>query len=343
MTLSGTNADTNFVRYSITDAPDGSALKTKLDASGKAQSQVHDGDLATPYDLKPDKGGRYTFLVEEFTRGVSSNGGGYQGAPESAPSETKLAETTLTLEVGQKVETTLGFSPDTAKLVLYVWGDTVRATSIGVHKIETPAITSATTQKARNAAEYSTLQTAVAALAGEDAEDIIGSISTTFSAMRTAVDGHLNDGTVHNNADTYNQLGSGYAASSPAAAGASIAELRRRLERHFSNTDATGAEQADVHDTPYYRARFAAPGASASRLSQIVALADMYRVYDLHRSAGAPIHNSADSGNAPPSLPPLMSIHKLFIEQLETTSVSAPDSDNPGAALLAQDAGFTLA
>jgi hypothetical protein len=345
LTIASPDASTNFVRWSITSAPEGSALRKKLDASEKTQSKVHDGDLAQPYELKLDIGGRYTFLVEEFERGAAPNGGGWKGAPQSAQSETKLDETSLVLEVGQKLECTLGVNQDTAKLRLYVFGDYVRATTVAVHDEATPAVVNPTTQKARNVAEASYVVDEVEALADVEAADITGSIATVFADLRSTIDGHLGNAVAHNGADSYNLAGAGYGASSPAAAGASIDALRRKLESHMANTDATGPS-GGYHDNPDNAARFAAAGAGSSRLNQMIALADLWRVYESHRGHAAPgiaIHNSVDATNVPDDLPPLMEIHRLFISGLESTTINTPSTTNEAAAYLTQQAGFTVA
>jgi hypothetical protein len=345
LTIASPDASTNFVRWNITAAPEGSALRKKLDASGKTQSKVHDGDLSQPYELKLDIGGRYTFLVEEFERGAAPNGGGYEGAPESAQSETKLDETSLVLEVGQKLECTLGVGQDTAKLRLYVFGDYVRATSFGVHGEDTPAIVNPTTQKARNVSDDDDIIEAIAALVDETASSIAGSIATVFDDLRATIDGHLGNATAHNGADSYNLSGIGYGATTPAAAGASIDALRRKLESHMANTDATGPS-GGYHDAADNYSRFAASGAGSSRLNQMVALADIWRVYASHRALAAPfiaIHNSLDATNVPDDLPPLMEIHRLFLHRLESTAVTTPSTTNEAAAYLTQQAGFTVA
>jgi hypothetical protein len=113
----------------------------------------------------------------------------------------------------------------------------------------------------------------------------------------------------------------------------------------MSNTNGSGIGQATYHDNPDNAIRFAAPGAGTSRLSQMVALADIWRVYEahvVHYPPGLAIHNSFDSVNVPADLPPLMNIHRLFIEGLESATVTAPETDNPGAAYLAQLGGCVL-
>ncbi len=118
----------NYVRVWATDAPAGSELKQKLIDSESARYQVHEGKASDPWKWTPDKGGVYVFRAQEYTRGGIDTLGGYLGSPESYGTETKIPsaidgytpETPLTIYVGQRMETKLGFGSDTATLALWV-------------------------------------------------------------------------------------------------------------------------------------------------------------------------------------------------------------------------------
>lgn len=337
ITFNGAASGTNFIRYSVTSAPEGSELWKKLKASKAARKEVDVGDYGVPFRIKFDRGGVYTFFVEEIQRGSAFNGD-HEGDTDGAPSETLLASSSKVVYVGQRLDLKMGFGPDTAKLRVYVFNDSVRATNLAEHDIVTPDLVEPTTQKARNACTY--VGSNIDVLVDETYTDILGNVNTVFGSLRATLADHMGNATAHNGADTYNPLNAAYGASSPAVASASISALRRSLESHMSDTDETGPGEGGYHDASDNRTRFAAPGASTDRLSQMVALSDIWRVYEIHRLTASGVHNSADVTNVAAALPPLMDLHRQFIEGLETTTPTVPNSINSAAAYLTQMGGF---
>jgi hypothetical protein len=181
-TLTGTGA--NFVRVWVTVAPPDSELRAKLEQSTQSRVEIYKGEGGdkAPLRRKFDKGGKYTLVAQEYTRGASDYGGGYEGSPDSAPSETKVgSEVTLELFIGQRMTAEIGSSGDAATLVLWVWDNTIRATTIAVHGEASPALQSdQPTARALAAIESATVQAALEAIAGVTVDAAI----TGTSAIR---------------------------------------------------------------------------------------------------------------------------------------------------------------
>jgi hypothetical protein len=334
LTLSGADADANFWRASVTAAPVGSALRVRLDGSGKERVQVHESDLAVPYDLKLDKGGVYHFLIEEFTRGSSANGGGWEGSPAAAPSLDKLAESTQTLHVGERCDIKLGVAPDTATLSLFVFDETIRATSFAVHTIETPGIFSPSSQIATNAAADPLLEDALAALVDITAASAVGSIATLTDSLIESYNNHIAYLTSHNGADTYNDVDEGCVSASPEALPEVLNLFRRKLEAHMGDTDGSGTA-AGYHDNHDNRNKFSRAGGAGDGLSSWNAYLDLRRVFEQHLSTASGVHNVIDVVNGPLTvIPPIPAVLNIFLSALLSATPSVPETVNTGAAYL---------
>src|SRR6185369_12938032 len=132
----------NFVRVWCTVAPEGSELANKLKLTTQNRVLVYQGDGGqhNPWRFNADKGGKYTLVTQEYTRGTAY-GGGYQGDPNGVESETKSgSETTLSLFIGQRMTSTIGIAPDSATLVLWVWDGNIRPTTLATQGENSPAI-----------------------------------------------------------------------------------------------------------------------------------------------------------------------------------------------------------
>lgn len=338
ISFAGLNAATNAVQLFAVTAPAGSALDTRIKESTKNRVRVFDGDTATKWIFEPDKGGVYTFTLEELTR-VSPSLGMFAGDLGGTSSPTAVATTIVTLSVGQKLTHQLGTSQDSAELVVFIWGDYVRATTLPVHGIASPAIINPSSATAAAAIEATDVVAAIAALIDIDAGSILGSVATVFASLRDAYQAHALNATHHNVDDDVNTIGDGFVATSPKAAENSINELRRQLAAHMENpTDSGGTTRP--HDAVDGANAFMTSGASTDAATHYAALVDAWIVYSGHIATGSPVHNSADVTNTAPTLSPLMTLHRRFFEAIADQSPSPPAATNAGVTTLAQRAGF---
>jgi hypothetical protein len=190
------------------------------------------------------------------------------------------------------------------------------------------------------AIEDSSVAGAVTALDGQTATAIVGSISTVFASMRDAFQGHLANATHHDAADTTNTIGDGYKATTAKGAEDGLNALFRAYAGHLSNVVASGSTAP--HNLVDGTNGTVTTGASQGADTKIAALADMWIAYTAN-IADAAVHNSADVTNTPPSLSPLMTVHRYFFEALASQSPSPPTGQNAAVTTLAQLAGFSEA
>jgi hypothetical protein len=345
----------NYARIWCTAAPIGSKLRKLLDESTQSRVRLFETDgVANPIEYKFEKGGAYTLVSQEYTRGASAYGGAYEHAAGSAPSETKVGtEHTVTLYVGQRMTSKIGSQKDTATLVIWVWNDTIRQTTLAAHGEATPAVISPSTPNATAASDSTALKTALTNLIGVAVATAIGTVATITSEMVTKINAHFakvsgSPGT-HAAADTDNPLtvdiGS---ASTPAELQTFVSKILIALRYHYLN-DATlggtnsGIDSAGYHvvsaakkndflDAPLFR--------SVGSLDEAYrALADIWRSYEAHR-ASTVVHGTADSTNTLTTLPKLLLVHKEFFIVLASASPTTPPTQSSGAVVLMQQAGF---
>jgi hypothetical protein len=353
-----TESGSNYARVWVTKAPAGSKLAGEILESSRSRFVVYQGDGGEnqPWRFTPDKGGRYSFVAQEYTKG-SAFGGGYEGDPLGAPTETKVGgETTLTLNVGEKLTQPIGVSPDNATLVFWVWADTIRKTTLQQHDEASPRIDAdSPTPRTKAAIESTDVQGALAALADVAATTAMGNIATIASEMVTDLNAHNALGsTVHNAADTANvipkELGS---APTPRTLPDFVNEALFKMRRHRLNDhggDAgsgtppgvgsaayhqlAGNGKADLVNMPLY--------ASVGNLAEAyAALADIWRAHEGHRVNTA-VHGSADAANTLAVLPPLLQVHLHYLMALASLSPTAPDTWQSGVTALVSGAGFEL-
>ncbi len=337
----------NAVRVWCTNAPPGSRLRKQLDDSQAGRLVVEpSAESGRPFEFTPDEGGGYVLLLEELQRG-SGFGGGYEGDPRGAPSEEILESATATVYVATAVSCRLGFSQDTATLRLFVAGANIIATTKDQHGAVTPAIELAAqaTAKARSAAESPNVRAALAELIGA-ATTALGSPGDVIAGLIGKYEGHRVRDSLHANADAANAVSDASYASLSSIAGQreALAKLREGLGRHIRNVDPDA--QQPVTGSANYHANISwsavpieALAASGDPNDLMVVIADTWRAYDAHRSSST-AHSSRDLNNAPVSLPPLLNLHRRFLEQLASTTPATPPTDHSALALLANAAGF---
>jgi hypothetical protein len=343
----------NFARLWVTAAPEGSELRAKLDAAKqtigvtpRVEFKESEGTL-DPIRYRFDKGGAYTFAIQEYTRGTSY-GGGYQYAVDAAPSETKEgSENSVTVYIGQRMTTRLGTPQDSATLVLWVWNANIRPTTVAVHGEATPAVQNPLTKRALIASRDSDVTTAVAALSGAAVSTAIGSLVTVFKSVVAVHNQHVNvtAGSVHTETNLFARAPSMYATATKCTP-EGVSALIRAQRLHYSNdeNDATGSgasgpgssaahTAADSQNLPLL--------SGASEDDMVAAVSDCWRCHEAHRVTLSSVHGgTGDTTNVATALPPLMTVHRYFFASLASQSPSTPAGSSSGATLLTQLAGF---
>ena len=344
-------AATNLVKLFCVAAPEDSELRKRLDADDVTRIAVFSDDPAEEWTFRPDKGGIYSFDAEEYTVGATTHGGAYQDDPDSYQSETLTGtSTSLTVIVANRMTAQIGVQPDFATLVFYVHDSTIRQTFVNVHGLATPAILEPATDRARVAANSSSVTTELAGLpdvtaaaALDVASNIIDDLIVQYEAHRITVDPAV----VHANNDTDNTIAASFRVpGSPAGVARSANELLTKLTRHMNNdNDGAGLGTASYHSpggndrADQANAIIAHAANEKDPLSQCILLADLWRAYEAHR-IDTTYHNVADGVNEADDLPPILKVMMQFIAALQDSSPAVPDVDNPGAVLLVHSGGF---
>jgi hypothetical protein len=354
-TLTGPSA--NYYRAWVTDAPAGSELRKRLNDTGVTRTQVAEGDAATVWEFEPDRGGCYRVLVQEYTLGASDHGGGYEGDPDAAPSETKVgSETTLALYVGQKMVSQCGAGQDTADLVLYVWDATIRSTTLDAHGEVSPRIENASSPRASMAAVSPNTVTALAALSDVAVTTAIGTIATIVNDLISNFNSHLSQGSVHQANDTDNDINVGFRdAQTPNTLARTVSECLTRWRQHMTNDNGLGiglagtdpsTDPPDVTPAPYHDVGGAKIDwtnlpvmTSVGDLSSAYrAIGDLWRCHEAHR-VNTGVHDTSDTTNDLAALPALLTVHRRFFEAIAAISPTVPDSQSSGAVLLMSQTG----
>lgn len=348
------------MRLWVTEAPRDSELRKKLEQSTQSRVEVHAGDSDKVFTTSFDRGGAYTFIVQEYQRGASDYGGGYDGDPDAAPSETKLgSETSQTVYVAQRVELPIGANADTATIVLWLVDDSVISTSIKVHGEATPAIQAQSpTPRAASAMEDPTVLTKLAALAGQTASTVTGSLASVISdyVATTGWNAHVGTaGSVHTSADTDNAIPVGLAMAPSAESATSFVETALQcMILHFTNDGSRSAASGGTavgRDSEDYHAPSGKKNdqvnmplvkAGGDVASNYIAVADLCRCYEAHRVSTV-LHTTADTTNTLAARPPLMQLHEAFLTALASTAPATPSGQSDGVMTMIQLAGATEA
>jgi len=343
ITFTGLVAGTNQIQVNATMAPTGSEIRRRIDAARGQVVDVYSGSATVPWKFKSDKGGVYTFELLEFVVRPSS-GAMFAGDPAGSPQPVLQTKTTVLLYVGERLTLKMGEAPHQLDLVVFVWNDTVRATSVPVHGVATPALENPTSPAAASAKYDAPLLILVDALDGDLASSVLGTFATDFANVATAWNAHLANATAHNNADTLRPIAAGWSAATIKGAPAAISELRRLMTAHMGSLTIPAADPVDppvpIHDAIDGTTVFQSAGCQEGRASQYFALADAVARLAEHKAIGAPVHNSVDAGAAP-TIGALTTIMARYITALRLTSPTPPPARNPGASTLEQFGGFT--
>lgn len=348
--ISVTASSGNFVRVWCTDAPRDSKLRLALDKSGASRTIVFQGvDSGSSVDFLADKGGAYVFLLEEFTKGAAAYGGGYEGDPNAAPAEDLLASNSATLHFASPLVCNLGLGQDTAELLLYVNNNTIVATSNETHGVQSPAIRSPKSPKAKIAADATSVRTAVAALANITVTDALTpTVSETIDDLITNLNAHFVLAGIHSNNDTHNTVEEAFSnGTSPDGQKKALSELRRRLDNHFRN-DNPNATPPGTGSGTYHNSgdtvdwtNIPLQGSPSDQVSVLALTADAWRSYEAHRvDEDNSLHDNPDNTNAAATLSPLLALHKAFVAQIALLVPVTPPNEHPGKAVLINGAGF---
>ncbi len=359
LTFTLTESATNFVRVWVTDAPEGSELRAKLDSStdplNRYQFHAGPGGASAPVRETFEVGGKYTFVAQEYTKGASDFGGGYQGDPDGDPTETKVgAETTLSFYVGQRMKSTIQAEADSVDLVLWVWNETIRATSADPHGEVSPALIKENPNPRELAAIESTaVQTALAALVDVTAATAIGTIATILGSGAGGFikewNDHVADAAVHEDADADNDLPVGLAnAASAANLADTITAILPFVTWHYTNDanqggSATGRDSGNYHNVSGKKndnTNMPIVKSVNSPSDAYWACADLWRSYEAHRVSTA-VHDSADVTNVLTTLPLLLQVAYQVFTVWASIAPTVPDTQSTGAMHLIAKAGFT--
>jgi len=345
--LSLTASTGNFVKVWCTDAPRDSKLRLALEASGASRVSVIAGvDSGSEVDFTADKGGAYVFLLEEFEKGATDYGGGYEGDPNAAPEEELLSAASTTVHFASALTCRLGVPPDTAELLVYVHDDDIIPTTDQTHGVQSPFIRNPATPKAKVAADSAVVRAAAAAVTGV-ATTRLGSVQSELDNFITQFNGHLVESGVHSADDTDNAVSLAFlGATNPEGQKKALTALRYALDHHMRN-DNPGATPPGTGTAVYH-----ASGGLESDLANLLlnispsndqatifsSLADAARAYTAHTASTA--HDVADTGNPLSVNSLLLTLHIKFNEQLAAYAPTTPPNEHAAKATLVNGGGF---
>lgn len=346
----------NYLRVWCSVAPEGSALAGELNAAAFNRVVVYEGDAGAdnPWRWTPDKGGKYTFICQEYSR-LAGFGGSYDGDTRGAPSETKCgAESTVYVYVGQRLTSPIGPPQNQAKLVLYVWNDSIRPTTLALHGEITPRIdTSSASAAAKAAAETAAVAAALTALEEQTVTHVMDTVSTIAALVAGQYNAHIANAAVHNAADTDNNVPYDLylsTAVTPAELPTLVNDILQKARRHYTNDcGGTASTNPGVGTASYHTHGGNAAGDTvnlplytsvADTAEAYGALGDMYRAHEAHRIS-TNVHVSADGTCALGAIPHLLDVHKAYLTTLASLTPTAPPAQSSGAQLLISSAGFT--
>lgn len=341
----------NFWRAWCTSAPLGSKLRGQIDTEVAARIETTSGGAADTPTLELDQGGAYTFACQEYTKGASTYGGGYDGSPDGFQTETKIgAESTSTIYVGQRLVTRVGApSYGQADCVVWVFNTKIRSTTLKVHGEATPAFLSPSNERAIVACQNATALATLATLDGVTATNAIGSLDTLCGEIRTDLPNHFNNvGAQYHGAggvpapDTDHDTAIENlpaAPTTPAGFVAFFSTVRANLALHMANSPGAYHKPAAVE--PDYVNALLAPLPAGAEMAQVLCAAgDIFARYNAH-CASATHHLNVDAANVlTTALGVLVQVHRDFVAAMRPMAPTAPVAINPGAVQLIHGAGF---
>ncbi len=350
--VNGDESGTNFFRVWATIAPTGSSLdndiKNETDPRNRLEVYSGNGGEDFPFIYNFDKGGKYTFIVQEYIKG-SGYGGAYQDDPNGFDLEQKNGtEYTVVLYVGQRLTQSVGTQDNKATLTLWVWNSTIRPTYRAIHGEDTPSLTAESSSPVvTSAIESSTVKATLLTLHNQPVTSAVGVIKDIINNIWDNYNDHLGTADIHgglsnniNNLDT--SLRDVYTANSIIEF---VNSAIQKFTAHFTNNnlfDTTATAVGPGYGTWHLaNDRSNSPMfTSVSTLDEAFsAICDLHRCYENHRLSGVHyLHN--DTTNTLIASTPLMNVHKAFLDIVASENPPVPPAQSPGAQLLISSAGF---
>lgn len=349
-----TETGSNFCRVWVTAAPPDSALRKELDKSTQNRFPIYEGDGGPNHSARRrfDLGGKYTLVAQEYVRGATAYGGGYQNSPDGAPGETKVgAEVTLSLHIGQRLTSQLAVGADILTIALWVWNDTIRQTTVGVQGEDSPSVqATSATPRAIAAIESAAVAAALAALRDQAVNAAIGVASTVFTDLLAKWNAHLAEPSIHSSNDPDNVMVSGLAGDvSVSGLATVITEVLPLIRQHYTN-DASktgivfGRNSAAYHEIAGAlvvndNANLPLIAGASQSSDTYWATAELCRSYEAHRPS-TNYHLLPDSINVLADRPLLMRLGEAILEVLASVNPATPTTQSTGAMYLIAQAGF---
>jgi hypothetical protein len=335
----------NYVRVWCTAAPPGSKLREAIDGTSDPRNRVMayqgDGGANAPWRATFETGGKYTFAVQEYVKGAASFGGGYQGDPDGAPSETKAGnEYTVSLYIGQRFELPIAAAGDSVTLVFWIWNDTVRATTIQVHGEDTPALQNPNGPRAQAVHELAATTSALSALVGGTDATLFGTPSTILGIAAGGIikeyNDHLSQASVHQANDSDNDIPTGLASAASARNFAdAVNEVLRKMRQHFINDAVEGGVTAGRDTGGYHDVSGKVNDnanlplfTSVGEQDAYVALADIHRSLTAHFASTA-VHDAADATNVLTALPLVLTVASVVFGIWSSVTPTVPSTQSP--------------
>lgn len=354
ITLSPSNSGTNYYKVWATVAPTGSSIdnkiKSTLDPRNRIEVYSDSGGADFPFKYNFDKGGKYTFKVQEYIKG-SGYGGAFQGDPAGSDSEVKNgAESTVYVYVGQRLTQKIGPPEHRATLVVWVWNRHIQATYKHIHGEDTPAIiASQLTDRVKSAIESEGVKSALLGIVDMTAEDAMGfnGIKEMVFDYFTNWNLHVSNSTFHDDADNINKLDPSLERaylSNTIKDFVNSAISRQRL--HFSNDNSLDTSATPPIGPGYglYHTNSDKPNITlytsvSSQDEAVGALVDLWRCYENHRTASG-VHVNDDTVRNLEPLKPIMLIHKAYLDVIADDNPTPPLAQSTAAQLLISSLGF---
>lgn len=353
--FSADNASCNFIRVWVTVAPVGSSLDKSIKNTQDQRNrfEVFNGTPGSDFPLNTsfDKGGKYTFVIQEYKKG-SGYGGAYQGDPDGGDLEQQLgSEQTVYIFIGQRLTQVIGPAQARSVITLWVWDDTIRTTFKSIHGEDTPSITATPlTDRIKSSIDSSEVKTALANLVGVNCNTAIGALSTYVNDYFDNWNAHAVNTSVHNDPDSFNRLDSSLRSASTSSTLKDFVNKSISLQKmHYLNDNAldfasamsgtqVGPGLADFHDASD-RMHLSLYSSVGSFDEAFGALVDLIRCYEAHRITMG-VHSNIDGTNVMSALSPLMLVHKAYLSNIATDNPTPPEAQSAGAQILISAAGF---
>lgn len=348
------HSDANFIRVWVTVAPTDSELdkNIKSDKDPRNRFEVYSGTggVDFPFNTTLDKGGKYTFVIQEYQKG-SGYGGSYQGDPNGSDLETKLGpEYTRYVYVGQRLTQPVGPTNLRATLNLYVWDQTILPTYKSVHGEDTPSITAdPAVDLVKTAIESDSVKAALLALNNQSAAAVIGDLEYIVNDYFIVWNAHISDGEFHHNTDDLNWLNTSLKRSFTSSTLVDFVNACIFLNRLHFLDDNSQSKELEVTDNigPGFGGFHVESDRPNLSIYQSVggfdeaygALVDLARSYESHRLAPG-VHMEIDTANFLDNLPLLMQVHRAYLDIVSSPNPPAPPAQSTGAQALISGAGF---